>query len=316
MTNERIGNAELVGTFVPGSPEWHAARMVPPAIGGSEIPAVLGFSPFESRYSLWHRKASLIGPVEENPEMEWGKRLEDAVCAKFADQHKHLHVLPVGTYRNVDRPWQIANPDRLLWHVDLGISEEPVGLLETKTSPYGDRWGNPDDGDVPLHVRAQTLWYLDTFGLPTAHVAVLISGLDYREYVIDYDPAEAQLLRDAAVEFLATIAAGEVPPIDDHSATYQAIKEMHPDIDPITHELTTPVAHAFLTARAGLKTAEAVERQAKSAVADEMGNAQTATWNQQTIATRQARGDGLPYVVTAKNLPELELTERKEEDAA
>lgn len=298
----RIGTAELVGKFVPGSPEWHEARMVPPALGGSEIPAVLGFSPFESRYSLWHRKASLIGPVSENPEMEWGNRLEDAVCQKFGDAHDLGGLLQkAGTYRHIDRPWQIANPDRLVYDFDGHV----VSLLETKTSPYGDRWGDPDEGAVPLHVRAQTLWYLDTFGLKTAHVAVLISGLEYREYRIDYDAAEAQLLRDAATEFLATLAAGEAPSIDDHSATYDAIKEMHPDIDPVKHELSTPVAHAFLHARTDLKSAEAVERLAKSEVAAEMGNAKTATWNGYTIATRQARGDGIPYVVTAKNLPDI-----------
>ncbi|MFC0626124.1 YqaJ viral recombinase family nuclease [Kribbella deserti] len=296
----RVGTAELVGTFKPGSDEWHAARAK--GLGGSEIAAVLGLSPFESRYSLWHRKAGLIGPVAESPEMEWGTRLENAVC----DKHREVHNLgsllqPSGTYRHSERPWQIANPDRLRSDFDGHI----VSLLEAKTSPFGDRWGATDTDEIPVHVRAQVMWYLDTLGLDTGHVAVLISGLDYREYVLEYDADEAQLLRDAAVEFLATLAAGTPPPIDDHEATYKAVQEMHPDIDPVSHELSTPVARAFIAARAGLDAAKAVERQAKSAVAAEMGNAHTATWNGYTIANRQARGDGTPYVVTAKNLPDL-----------
>lgn len=297
----RIGTAELVGKFTPGSPEWLAARAH--GLGGSEIAAVLGMSPFESRYSLWHRKANMIGPVAESPEMEWGTRLEDAVARKFADENTDLHVLPEGTYRNIDRPWQIANPDRLCWLKELGVSEDPISLLEVKTSPFGDNWGAETDA-VPMHVRCQVLWYLDTFGLKVAHVAVLISGLEYRQYVVTHDQADAQVLRDAAVEFLDTLAAGTPPPIDDHKATYDAVREMHPDIEPVSHELSDEAALDFLRARSVLRDAEAVERQAKSSIADEMGSAHTAWWRGFKIATRQARGDGLPYVVTAKNLPD------------
>jgi putative phage-type endonuclease len=301
--NARVGTAELVGTFLPGSPEWHAARAK--GLGGSEIAAVLGLSPFESRHSLWHRKAGLIGQVAESPEMEWGTRLEEPVADKFRDTHTDLHVLKPGTYRHLDRPWQIANPDGLIWHADFGVSEEPIGLLEVKTSPFGDKWGDAGTDSIPVHVRAQVLWYLDTFGLPYGDVAVLISGLDYREYRVEYDPAEAQILRDAGEEFLASLAAGTPPPIDDHEATYKAVREMHPDIDPETHELSDRIAHDFLLARAELAAAKAVEQKARSAVADEMGNAQRAMWQGEVIATRQARGEGLPYLVTAKNLPEL-----------
>jgi putative phage-type endonuclease len=304
------GQAELIGTFAPGSPEWHAARAH--GLGGSEIPAVLGLSPFESRYSLWHRKAGITGPVAESPEMEWGTRLEHAVADKYRDNNRDLIVLKSGTYRHVDRPWQIANPDGLSWHVDLGVSEEPIGVLEVKTSPFGDKWGEAGTDEIPVHVRAQVLWYLDTFGLPWADVVVLISGLDYREYRVNYDAGEAQILRDAAVEFLATLDAGIAPPIDDHEATYQTVREMHPDIEPVSHELSDPVARDFLAARTELAAAKKVEQHARSAVADEMGNAHTAWWMGQKIATRQARGEGLPYLVTAKNLPELTI----EKDAA
>jgi putative phage-type endonuclease len=298
--SERIGNAELIGTFAPGSPEWHAARAH--GLGGSEIPAVLGLSPFESRYSLWHRKAGLIAPVAESPEMEWGTRLEAAVCDKYRDVHELGGAIQkAGTYRHIDRPWQIANPDRLISNFDGHV----IDLLEAKTSPFGDKWGDAETDSVPVHVRAQVMWYLDTLGLKAGRVAVLISGLDYREYVIEYDPAEAQILRDGAVEFLATLDTGTPPPIDGHDATYQAVREMHPDIEPESHELSDPVARDFLIARAELADAKTVEQKARSAVADEMGNAQAAFWQGYKIATRQARGEGVPYLVTAKNLPDL-----------
>ncbi|MGH3923507.1 MAG: YqaJ viral recombinase family protein, partial [Pseudonocardiaceae bacterium] len=90
--------ADLLGYFEPGSPEWHTARE--DGLGGSEIAAVMGLSPWESRFSLWHRKAGRLDPVQESPEMEWGKRLEDVIAIKFGECHPELDVVRTGLWRN------------------------------------------------------------------------------------------------------------------------------------------------------------------------------------------------------------------------
>jgi putative phage-type endonuclease len=294
--------AVLIGRFDPGSPQWHAARAN--GIGGSEIAAVIGLSPFESRFSLWHRKAGTIGPVEDDPIMEWGRRLEPAVAGKFLDEHAPLLRSSTygGTFAHPDRPWQIANPDLLL--VNGNTAPEPCAVLEVKTSPFGDGWGEAGADQVPPHVRCQALWYLDVLGLQVAYVVVLIGGHDYREYRIDADPDEQAELRAAAERFLAELAAGQRPDIDEHGATYQAIREMHPDIDPEEVVLGNDLARSYIAAKACEKAAKAAAQEATSRVADAMGNAQRATWDGQVIARRQARDGGTPYVVAARDLPD------------
>lgn len=307
--------AVLLGRWEPGSDPWHAARAN--GLGGSEIAAVLGLSPFESRFSLWHRKAGAVGPVEETPEMEWGKRLEGAIAKKFLDQHPEHAAVRTGTFRHAERHWQIANPDKLLVHEDDDPVEDPdlgyvpTSLLETKLSLFGDGWGEAGTDQVPIHVRIQVLWYLDTFGLNRGHVAVLIGAHDYREYVIDHDPVEARQLRDAATEFLADLAADRRPDIDEHTATYQVIKEMHPEIDGGDVELSPAVAQAYIDAKTAEKTAEAVARQATAVVADEMGDAHRALCDGRTIATRRVKGEGLPYVQIARGLTDTADTEAR-----
>ncbi|MCA1570819.1 MAG: YqaJ viral recombinase family protein, partial [Chloroflexi bacterium] len=191
----------LVGTFAVRSEEWFAARA--DGLGGSEIAAVLGLSPYESRFALWHRKAGRAGQQPENEEMEWGKRLEPAVCEKFAELHPEYLMLPAGTYAHEERPWQLGNPDRLLYEYPADQDRQalaaafpkhahtlrlrPVAVLESKISLYGDGWGDAGTDEIPVHVRAQVLWYLDTLGLRLGHVAVLIGGHDYREYSIRTD---------------------------------------------------------------------------------------------------------------------------------
>lgn len=311
--------AVLLGHWEPGTPDWHAARA--DGLGGSEVPAAMGLSPFESPFSLWHRKAGAVGPVEESPEMEWGKRLEPVIVAKFFDVHPEYDAWTTGTYTHVDRPWQIANPDMLFaptcpryprdgdgGEVDAVIHdtdccpEAPTGLLETKYSMFGDGWGDSGTADIPIHVRIQTLWYGDVLGLDQLHVAVLIGGCDWREYVITPAPGELDQIRAAARQFLDTIAAGQRPDIDEHTATYQVIKEMHPDIDGGQVELTAPVAEGYIAAKSLEKAAKDTARGWTARVADQMGNAHRAVWDGKTIATRQARDGGTPYVVIGRGL--------------
>ncbi|MTV69910.1 hypothetical protein GM538_14210, partial [Streptococcus pneumoniae] len=60
-------------------------------------------------------------------------------------------------------------------------------------------------------------------------------------------------MREAAVGFLDTLEHGIGPDIDEHTATYQAIREMHPDIDGTDIEVDDTLAVAWCKARAHLK---------------------------------------------------------------
>ena len=191
----------LLGREVHQSPEWHALRSN--GIGGSEVAAIIGKSPYESRFGLWHRKRGIIGEQTANAAMSWGTRLEPVICDVFAERHDMLDLVEAGTYRNDERPWQLANVDRLLY--DDEFLPDPVGILEVKTASAFDswEWGKAGTEDVPPYYRAQVMWYLDTLGLSTAWLAVLIGGSDYREYQIAYDPADAALPAHRGREVLA-----------------------------------------------------------------------------------------------------------------
>ncbi|MCA1570757.1 MAG: hypothetical protein LC798_10665, partial [Chloroflexi bacterium] len=129
-----------------------------------------------------------------------------------------------------------------------------------------------------------------------------------REYSIRTDDStadEIMLLRAQGREFLDSITAGDRPSIDEHSATYQVIREMHPEIADIDVELEAAVARQFCEAKRALKRATGDAQRATSAVADALGSGRRARFLGQTIATRQARGDGVPYLVAARALPDF-----------
>lgn len=302
MTAAATAAAEHLGHYEAGSPEWLAARAG--ALGGSEIAAVLGLSPFESRFSLWHRKAGAAAPVAETDEMRWGKRLEAPIADEYADLHPDVSVEPTGMWRNRERRWQVVSPDRFLIPKAGGKRR----LLEIK-NPYNTLgWGDPGTDEVPVYYRTQALWYVDGFDEDDITLAALISGCDYREYLIRRDDTDIEVMRAAAAEFLDTLAAGKRPNVDDHAATYQVLREMHPEIDPYPVDVPGEIAEPYLAAVGAAKAADADKRRATSELAAAMGTAHRAVYMGQTIATRvPGKNGGPPYVRVA---PEKEAGQR------
>jgi putative phage-type endonuclease len=277
-----------VGWFEAGSPEWHAARAA--GIGGSEIAAVLGLSPYESRFSLWHRKKGQIGPVEESEPMYWGKVHEPGIAARFAELHPELLVAPSPTYAAAGRPWQIANPDRKVY------GDGPVELLEIKTARDADLWGEPGTDQIPVWYRCQCLWYLDVLGARRCHVAVLIAGSEYREYVVDYNADEAALLRDAGAQFMHDLEHDVRPDIDGHSATFQTVRVLPEGLDDVDVEVDPLLVRRFHDAQDAAWEADDELTACKASLLDLIGTGRRAVVGPERIATRTVR-DGQTYAL-------------------
>lgn len=299
--------AVLLGPYAPLSAEWFAARQS--RLGGSEIAAVLGLSPWQSRFSLWHQKLGYVAPQADDPLLTAGRYLEPAIAQWWADQHPEFVVRETGTWVHSEREWQLANPDRLItlrsdWEEWIGNDDAaaseptPVGILECKFSPYADGWGAPDTDDIPVYYRCQTLWYSDVFdGLPV-HVAGLVDNT-FSEWLIGYDPDDAQILRTAGAEFMATVEQQIRPDIDAHSQTYRILREQHPLIDPVDVQIDPLLAESYLECVRLEKEIQSAKRLHGSVILDTLGSARNAVIDgehPERIAYRKANGDHPPYL--------------------
>lgn len=311
-TLTRLGTAVQLGHWEPNTEPWYAARAS--RLGGSDIAAVLGLSKWESPFSLWHRKSALIGEQPENPQMEWGARLEPVIATKFSDNHPEFDVVTGGTYVHHERNWQLANPDRFIADrvvcgaCDAGLPmscccPDSSAILECKTARDDWEWGPAGTDEIPVPYRCQVLWYLDVFGFDTAYVAVLIAGSDYREYVIHAAPDEQAFMRTAGQEFLASIERGKRPDIDSHSATYQAIRQLPDGVIDEAVQLDPDLADRFIRALAAAREADAERNAMASWVLDAIGDYRHADCGTQRIATRAVTKDGRTHSLRpARNL--------------
>lgn len=295
-----LGIGQYLGEFTPGTPDWAAARAR--RIGGSEIAAVLGVSPWESYFGLWHRKVGNLGPIDDTLLLRMGRRMEPVIADEYAYQHPECELRDCGTYVHPERPWQLISPDRVRVDRDTG-DWIPV---EIKHPHPDEQWGRSGTDDIPVYYQAQVQQAMDVLGVERHIVVAYCGGDDWREYLIEYDAEDVAVLRARGEAFAAHVAAGgPLPAIDGHRATYEAVMALHPDIDGSDLLIPAEIAEPFLATRQALDEVKEEAREAAARLADFMGTARRAIYGEtkrgrpRSIACRMthySNPDGLPYL--------------------
>lgn len=217
-------------------------------VGGSDVAAIMGLSPWRTPYQVWAEKVGLVEPedIGDRPRVEWGTRLEADIAAKFAESHLDsgdrflaLRRPEPGTVEVLvddDRPWAMATLDGVA-SFDVTV-EGPEGeydsyndyaVFEAKTAhfPTARDWGESGSGakGVPAHYLCQVDHYLSVTGWERAYVAVLIDGWDYREYVVERDEDDIRAVTEAVDRFWHDfVEAGVAPEVtaEDEDAVLAA----------------------------------------------------------------------------------------------
>lgn len=205
-------------------------------IGGSDIAAIVGLSPWASKYSVWVDKLGLVPATPENDAQSHGRYAEHAIKAWFEDT-QGLHV--IGEQRwcsHASLPWARCTPDGFLTEGNINVttfgdpvavymrddgttcSADPVGLVEFKVSDF-KRW---DDG-IPDHYQAQAQWQMFVTGLSVVVFAVM-HGKRFERYDLERDDDDIAYLRDAAEAFWHDhVVTGQAPATDGSNATTYAL---------------------------------------------------------------------------------------------
>jgi len=281
-----LPTARLLGVFESGSPEWHALRSQ--GVGGSQVGAILGLNPWESAFSMWARQLGLIADRESSLAMRAGNFFENPVKQFWLAENPGWVLYETGTWQSKELEWCHANPDGIL--VD---ENGDLTLLEIKTSRY-------PLGEVPAHYRAQVLWYLWILGLKKAKLVAWVSGSEFEEFDIVYDEFDVQVMVDAVKRWWACVENGEQPEWDGSTATYEIVRQLHPDIDADGVVDLGELGVALVNAQTDADAAQSLLTELKSRTLDFMGKAKTATVGDRVVAVRSARNGGSPFLTIKK----------------
>jgi putative phage-type endonuclease len=286
---EKINTANLLGIFEADSEEWHAARK--DSIGGSEISTILGLNPFESPYALWAKKTGKIpSSIEPNWAVRFGKAFEYPILKLWQEEHPEYEIFTTGTYQDSLLPFRHANPDALARHKETG---EWI-VIEVKT-------GRQTWEELPAGYYAQVQHYLDVLGLQKAAL-VAVAGMTWYDFWIERDDFEIEIARQKAIDFQTCIFADQRPEWDGSESTYEAVRYQHPQIE--DSEVEIEGLENLLTLQREYDLANEKLRQCKSEVLDKMGKSKFAyaviEAKRRKVASRQAKRDGLPYLIVHK----------------
>jgi putative phage-type endonuclease len=284
-----FNGAKLVGVFESGTSEWHEARA--DSLGGSEIGTIMGLSQWESPYALWAKKT---GKIENPPLTNWavrfGQAFEEPILKLWAEEHPEYEVFTTGTYQDCDNSFLHANPDALARHRKTG--EWLVVEVKTARTSFEA---------LPANYEAQVRHYMMVMKIDRA-VVVAVAGMTWQEFWVERDEFTEQVQLDQAKRFLAHIVNDTKPDYDGAESTYEVIRKLHPLIDDT--EIEIDGLHQLALAQQEFDAAESKFNQMKSWVLDLMGNAKhayiVADGQQIRLASRQARRDGVPYLVVKK----------------
>jgi putative phage-type endonuclease len=171
--------------------DWLTARRQ--GLGSSDVAAILGISRYGNALSVWHDKTGGL-PLEgdDSEPALWGRLNEDTVAREWARRNRSV-VQRVGLVANTDRPWEMCTLDRrvLRCPTSTDVTERCAVEIKCRDKMKAGQFrkGVADD------VLVQTLWQADTTGYDHIHVAVLIGGNDYRQFVVRAAD-HAQLIAD------------------------------------------------------------------------------------------------------------------------
>jgi predicted phage-related endonuclease len=272
--------------LAPGSPEWQ--RVISP----SKVAAILGVSRFESPYRLWHRMKGLADPAPPSEIFALGHDFEPAMASIWRRENPEWRLSP-GEVQYVLPAERFGYPAAVT--LDRRASRGRARrVVEFKTARDLSQWGDRFTDQAPADYVAQVMTQMAYSGFTDqpAHLMVLGPFFKAHTYLISFDQGIADHIHEQCRQFWESLEGDEPPPLDDSVATYEVLRELHPDIDGSTVEVDPELAERVLILDSESKVLASNLRGAKSALLDAMGNAQTAMCGDIKIADRREHASG------------------------
>jgi len=184
-------------------------------IGGSDVAAILGVSPWKSPFQLYQEKIGAFCEEitrEKQRLFDRGHRWEPVVVEMLVDE-----LLDRGhDVQIIDRNARYQDPEFpfLACELDLELlidGEEHNAEIKT-VSPFAAKaWGEQDTDEIPLYYAAQVMHGLMVRPRERAIVAALIGVDDLRLHQIDRDEETIAAIRAKEVEFWRRVQERDAP---------------------------------------------------------------------------------------------------------
>lgn len=282
-------------------------------IGSSDMPAILGISPWRSPVDVYLDKIGERPVSEVSAAMRVGLKLEPLIASEYVELTDSLLNENETFFRHPDHDWFITHPDRFV----IDSNGDLDRLVELKSvGPYmAHLWGEPGTDEVPEYYIVELQHRLEIihemFGIEYADIAAFFRGpAETKIYTVKYDPELGKLMLDRAKTFWFDHVKKQQPPAMDGSpAATELLKRKFPRSEDIELKATPAVQLVVDTLKAGYRSQAAVNKEVAKLEQDirfVMGTVAVLNVGDERITWKQDRpGQKIDYKSIVKELGKL-----------
>ena len=226
MTTTTYTPIEVVKTVGMPEEEWHEWRRR--GIGGSDVAAIFGCSPFCTKRDLYFTKIGTKPVIEEEENWlakEYGHALEELVARMFSRVTGLTVIQPEYLYAHPKYRFMQANVDRFVI-----LPDGSTAILECKTCNAEAKFKWDNDG-VPYNYELQVRHYMAVMNIDVAYIACLWGNNEscfcYRKIVRDRAFEEDLILIEEEFWNDNVLANTEPPLKEDYDRSLKTIRHYY-----------------------------------------------------------------------------------------
>lgn len=200
-------------------------------VSASQVPALFGVSPYQSRWMLWQHFATRAPLIDDRDDTkDWGSALQ-APILDWVSRELRLDAVPHSDY--------LRHPTLPVGCTPDGWVRDPIEGLGTIEAKAVNTWSPQEyeGGRCPLHVELQVQTQLmvphPEWGLPRwGVIAATLGGTPPQLWRRRADPIVQAKIAEQSATFLASVAAGDEPPIEGVADEIPWLLERYPPKPP------------------------------------------------------------------------------------
>lgn len=185
-------------------------------IGGSDVAAVLGISPWRTPLDLFNDKIKprKLGPVKKvfSRGIRWESVVAEMLTEALVEQGHKVEVIGTNRrFKDDEHPFMAAEID---YEIRLDDDEEITNVELKTVHPFKMReWGETGSDQLPIHYTAQVMHGLGVTRRRKGMLAALFGADELRTYPVDGDEATIAGIRRMVVNFWQNhVMQGIAPP--------------------------------------------------------------------------------------------------------
>ncbi len=258
-------------------------------LGASDSAIIMGYSSYKTPYQLYLEKTGTVSTEDEITEQQyWGNALEPLIIQRFAEEN-HVEVTFPDTVYHPSYSYLFANLDGWI------ASENAVVEAKCANSFQRKEWDMAASDGIPLVYLIQIAKQCAITDASRGYCAVLIGGMEYKQFIYERDLALEELIIQADVAFWNAVQNRiEPPPINTSDCR---LKFPTPNPDKVAQSTfkTSNALAELMNVKMRLKELTEQEDKFKMHLMSHMGNAEylvgqegelLATWKATKKGTR------------------------------